>query len=94
MHCDYVVMSETSFRVVFSKNHNNTDNVFRCKSSFQWGKGKGEGEQEANVFSARYLSVVQQGTEVICSFSPLLALLKMNSMKSSLALAANGMRCS
>lgn len=47
MHCDYVVMSETSFRVVFSKNHNNTDNVFDAKvlSSVERAREKGNKKQ-------------------------------------------------
>lgn len=31
MHLGYVATSETSFRVVFSKNHNNTDNILDAK---------------------------------------------------------------
>lgn len=50
MHLDYVAMSETSFRVVFSKNHNNTGNGLDAEVLSRGGRAREKGNKKQMCF--------------------------------------------
>jgi len=46
MHLGYVTMSETSFREVFSKNRNHTDNILDAKVLSSGGRAREKGNKK------------------------------------------------
>lgn len=50
MHLDNVAISETSFRVVFSTNHNSTDNVLDAKVLSSGGRAREKGNKKQMCF--------------------------------------------